>query len=676
MTLQNSSAERPRRAGYFFFLLRQNWPAIVTNSIIFLLLNVVFLAMMYAVMLPETIREWSASAAGEQIARNVRSTLDGMAVANTVIASLLAVLWGGTALSYLNNKVGVNFYHALPRRREILYLEEAAVKFICLAVPLFVSCLIAVPVTGAMVGKWASGYAVQLFRCAGYGTLYFALYFSIMLFAASFTGTGFARILTAGYTVFMPSGVLGCVILVLSMNAVHRTYDGLYELALRLLLPYRTIFTVSELDEKLNAQFSDNAWEILLTIGLTLVFLAVGLLIYRRRKSELSGTPVLLPVASGIIKYTGVFCAAVLMGTIFKLLDGWFMLGAGIGALLALMVINTILTKSAKQMFAGWKGFLIFLAVFIAFYLVFGLDLVGLDTHVPSSAFIRGGRVAVDGTSYTLTRGEADRFGADLEACLKKAERETDVYDDYYYGDYHYPTAEENRIWVYIGLDCGLFEAGYRLSVCPTDEEGGALIRDILYLEDFERAYFRTDTKWDQAQLEQLDYTLWLGSPYDGVKAESARITGMPEILGRMIECFRADREGFFQTPVIAWIQYDSVYNSNYRDYDYYINGSFPCYGVGDEFLDDVAAMAESVTVNYNDEVRYETTDRAKIREILASAVLQDSYSSFTMIEPGWTLMIDFVEGEEGYRYGDYYDKYGYAVRGFFLEGKVPAFLQ
>ena len=524
MTLQNSSAERSPRAGYFFFLLRQNWPAIVTNAIVFLMLNVVFLAMMYAVMLPESFREWSAATAGEHIARDVKSTLDGMTVANTVIASLLAVLWGGTALSYLNNKVGVNFYHALPRRREILYLEEAAVKFICLAVPLLVSCLIAIPVTGAMVGKWASGYAVQLLRCAGFGTLYFALYFSIMLFAASFTGTGFARILTAGYTVFMPSGVLGCIILVLSMNANHRSYEGLYDLALKILLPYRTIFTVTELDEKLGDPLSDTVREIVLTIGLTAVFLAVGLLIYRRRKSELSGTPVLLPVASGIIKYTGIFCAAVLMGTIFKLLDGWFLLGAAIGALLALMVINTILTKSAKQMFTGWKGFLIFIAVFAAFYLVFGLDLVGLDTHVPSSALIRGGQVSVDGTSYKMTNEEADRFAKDLEICLKKAEgEETDVREYYYY-----PTEEENRIWTYIDLDCGLFEAGYRLSVDPTDEAGAALIRDILYLEDFERAYFKTDTKWDRTQ---LDYTLWLGSPYDGVKAESARITGRPAIL-------------------------------------------------------------------------------------------------------------------------------------------------
>ena len=85
--------------------------------------------------------------------------------------------------------------------------------------------------------------------------------------------------------------------------------------------------------------------------------------------------------------------------------------------------------------------------------------------------------------------------------------------------------------------------------------------------------------------------------------------------------------------------------------------------------------MIESVMVSYNDEVRYETTDRAKIREILASAVLQDSYSSFTMIEPGWILTIDFV-GEDGYWYSEYLEKYGYSVRGYFLEGKVPAFIQ
>ena len=135
--------------------------------------------------------------------------------------------------------------------------------------------------------------------------------------------------------------------------------------------------------------------EIIGTLLVTAAFFTAGYLIYRKRKSELSGQPVLSKIAAGLIKYTCMFCAAALFGLIFYVfVDSyiWYCVGAVIGALLIMMLINVILTKSAKQMFQGISGMGIFSVAFVAFFICFGVDAVGYDRYIPSAAMTKSGR--------------------------------------------------------------------------------------------------------------------------------------------------------------------------------------------------------------------------------------------------------------------------------------------
>ena len=117
MTSQRSLRENryttPR--SYFAFLLKQNWPVLITNVIILILLNIIPLYMFIG---DGEILELS------EIKRVLRMTefAQAMRAVNTIVGSLMAVVWGCGCMSYLNSKSNVHFYHSIPMTRTKLYI--------------------------------------------------------------------------------------------------------------------------------------------------------------------------------------------------------------------------------------------------------------------------------------------------------------------------------------------------------------------------------------------------------------------------------------------------------------------------------------------------------------------------------------------------------------------------
>jgi|GEM_PF-5291070 len=698
MTSQSSSVKGRSRTEYFFFLLRQNWPTLVANMIIFLLLNVVILSMVLNNIRTDALRY---SFPLKQATENVADLLTGLRVANTVVASLLAVLWGSTSMTYLNNKVSVNFYHAIPRRRESLYVQEILAKLVCLAVPALLSALIAIPITGVLAGEWAAGSAATLLGTAGYAILYFTLYFSIMCFAATFTGTAFARILAAGFVVFMPAALIACTTLILELHANYASYEFLLTWALRIFLPYRTLgLVLSHTTDFLDVIHP--AREIVGTLCLALAFYLAGLLIYRRRKSEGSGTPVLSRAASGLIKYTSLFCAAVLMGSLFRLMEGWFWLGAAFGALLAFMVINTILTKSAKRMFAGWRGFAIFLAAFLAFYLIFGLDLVGLDAYVPGKAMVRGATVTVNGASYTLNEAEADAFAEALDGYLQADRAGSltsrtvtsvkigELYEKYDGTLYAPETKEIRDSWYFLSYNAALYmqvslktamgiPVEKRFNLEKYSAEGDAILTLIADSSGFAEAYFQHMDDWSGP----IELKHWFGSNAGGMERESREYASVPQELKKLRAECAALGMAYFQRPALSTLSGD-VMGSRYLWFEYLR------YGAAEEDLEPLMAMVSSVAVaNLTEGTVTVYTDETSMRQILSACVLADSGDSglcFTRTESDWGVSIRFTDKipangadytddfGDGYAIPDYYEGQ-YTIPAFFLYGHLPAFL-
>ncbi len=388
MTAQKySDKHAPRR--YFGFLLRQNWPALVTNSIFLVVINVLILSlsisdrMMY-------LTEFTFESRLIQLLEDYR-------VINVVIASLLAVLWGTNTMQYLNSKVGIHFYHSLPITRESHYIQEVGCKILWFVLPMGGSSLLGYLATGVITGRFGADVAGVFLETFLYSTVYFLVFYAIMIFCASFTGTGFARLLSAGMIVFMPSLLILTLYMLLDYSAQYADYSWLLEFAGRILLPSRAVMVATD-----EANFSVPL-DLTVTVLVAAVLFILGCIIYKRRKSELSGTPVLSKIAAALMKYSAMFVASTLLALAMEdLASGIFgvVIGCIVGALLSMMLMNTILTKSAKKMFSGVPGLVATCLSFALLFAVLGGDLLGFDRYVPASNLVCSVDIEVYNVGY------------------------------------------------------------------------------------------------------------------------------------------------------------------------------------------------------------------------------------------------------------------------------------
>ena len=660
-SLRDNRYVTPR--SYFGFLVKQNWPVLITNLIVLILLNIIPLYMFVG---DGEILELS------EIKRVLRMTefAQAMRAVNTIVGSLMAVVWGCGCMSYLNSKSNVHFYHSIPLTRTRLYVYESLTKFVCYVLPFAFATLVSIFIMGVRVmwDWWVIGIQLSGFV---YAVAYFFLYFCIMVFAASFTGTMFARIMNAGLAVFLPSAIIACLVVIFDYSAVYSRYDWALEVATKILFPVRTVITL--LGEDANVPL-----ELLLAVGIGVVLWLIGALIYKFRKSELSGTPVISKVAAGVIKYTCMFCASVVGGMFFEAIangTGWFICGALTGALLAMMLINTILTKSAKQMFCGLPGFGIFCAAFIAVFVLFGMDLGGVDRYVPAATFVKYVQVSMDDVSLTVeNRDDVKRITDAVRKYIKEnpqpetapdslflAEK-ADLSRDYKGSELTYEEtlvleqvdyATHRQHLVNIRFVTGLgfvYEKVIRIYPAYTDDEGVELLTAIADSKKFADAYFGgvpSDVSVYVTLENQINYeqiSSWTEKGYPGrLDAMRAKFNGM--------EYFQ---RGAFMTMSCRGAD----------DNEWYATYTYPVYEPTESEWNDFLKSIKYVYVLNNETgemTKYE--DEESIRAICETTSFLRWNAGFTLLEPTYTVSVF------------YDDEYCAERGGAFVRGLVPDFI-
>lgn len=666
MTLQKSSRENryvtPRT--YFGFLVKQNWPVLITNVIVLVLLNILPLYMFVG---DGEILELSQV---KQYLR-MKEFTETMRAVNTIVGSLMAVVWGCGCMSYLNSKTNIHFYHSIPMTRTKLYVYESLTKFVCYVLPLAFSTLLSITILGIRVAWdwWIVGIQLSGFV---YSVAYFFLYFCIMVFAASFTGTAFSRILSAGLVVFLPSAIIACLAVIFSYRAVYSSYDWALEVAAKILMPVRTVIVV--IGEDVNV-----ALELLIAVVFGLVLWLIGACIYKFRKSELSGTPVISKAAAGVIKYTCMFCASVVGGMFFEAIasgTGWFICGALTGALLSLMLINTILTKSAKQMFRGLPGFGAFCAAFVAVFVLFGIDLVGFDRYVPAPAFVKYVSVSVDDvTVHIEEKDDVKRLTEAARAYIKaNPKRETapdslflvekaDISRDYKGSELTFPetqvleqvdyvTRRQHPVYLRFVTKLGfVYEKTIRIYPAYTGDEGVELLSAIADSKEFAEAYFGgvpSDVLVHVTRDNQVNY--------EQIRAWNEN--GYPERLAAMRQEFNGMK--YFQRGTFMTMSCRGA-----DDSQWYATYTFPVYEPTEsewrEFLGDI----EYIYVLNNDTgemTKFE--DKESIRTICESTSFLRWNAGFTLLDPTYSVSLFYKDDVCAER------------SGAFVRGMVPDFIK
>ena len=348
-----------------------------------------------------------------------------------MMAAVFGIFFAMAMFAYLTNPRATNGMHAMPIRREGLFLTHYLAGLFCQVVTLLVSFALAALVTAAF-GVF-DGYAVGMglllcvllvlffysfgvlcMVCVGqilagavfYGILNF-LFVGMEVLLRSFAGNflyGYD-----GRSSAFSTAPLSPPVEIASSLSVSYVYDGIDPIGVRVL--YLGTFAAYA--------------------AAGLVLAALALLLYRKRRSEMTGNTVAIGWLRPVFKYGVALCSAFSLGQllsyfVFELTDSTYTAGALIGTIACMIFAGLIgyyaaemlLKKSFRVFKTSWKGALATSAVLILIGLSFPLDLTGYQTRVPEQSDIVSATVNLYGGNVS---GSFNLSGQESIALLRDA---------------------------------------------------------------------------------------------------------------------------------------------------------------------------------------------------------------------------------------------------------------
>lgn len=323
----------------------------------------------------------------------------GLGLGMAVIFGLLSAM---AVFSYLYNNRSVGLMHALPVRREGLFLTS------------YLSGL------AFLVGPNLIVFLLSLFAELGTGTLAFSslftwlvvesllcfFFYSFAVFCGMLTGHILAQ--PAFYIIF--NGLAAGVALLLQSVAEQflfgfTGFTGLEVAATWLTPVLRLLGSMSvyyDYESPVARPLTVYPESVARFSGLSVVFFyafiglvltVLALLLYRRRQLETAGDVVSVRWVRPIFKYSVGACSAMALGTLLYVIfssvvpeSAWvlllFML---IGGFVGYFIAEMLLCKSARVFRRGWKGCLVLLACVVVSMCALELDLGGFERRVPDA---------------------------------------------------------------------------------------------------------------------------------------------------------------------------------------------------------------------------------------------------------------------------------------------------
>ena len=348
-----------------------------------------------------------------------------------MMAAVFGIFFAMAMFAYLTNSRATNGMHAMPIRREGLFLTHYLAGLFCQVVTLLVSFALAALVTAAF-GVF-DGYAVGMglllcvllvlffysfgvlcMVCVGqilagavfYGILNF-LFVGMEVLLRSFAGNflyGYD-----GRSSAFSTAPLSPPVEIASNLSVSYVYDGIDPIGVRV--------------------FHLGTFAAYAAAGLVLA--ALALLLYRKRRSEMTGNTVAIGWLRPVFKYGVALCSAFSLGQllsyfVFELTDSTYTAGALIGTIACMIFAGLIgyyaaemlLKKSFRVFKTSWKGALATSAVLILIGLSFPLDLTGYQSRVPEQSDIVSATVDLYGGNVS---GSFNLSGQESIALLRDA---------------------------------------------------------------------------------------------------------------------------------------------------------------------------------------------------------------------------------------------------------------
>ena len=358
-----------------------------------------------------------------------------------VMGAVFGIFFAMAMFAYLTNPRATQGFHSMPVRRETLYATNYLTGLVCMVSALVLAFALA-GITAACFG------ALDL---AAFGTACLAAVLSVLFFYSfavlcmMFTGQILAAPVFYGILNFLAVG----------MEYLVRNFAGnfLYGYSgysapetFAFLSPAWELVCVLDVSNvaRVDRILSDGTYQVirggeymLSGLGVLGIYAAVGivlavlgLLVYRRRASEATGSIVTVAWARPIFKYGVAVCSAFSLGQLIYFLvfglnlhNGQYSLPGTIACmlftgLLGYFAAEMLLHKSFRVWRTGRVGALVFSAVLVCFGVGMSLDLTGFEGYVPAAEQVESVSVYLSSTGdYFHGRlSEPESVGAALAA--------------------------------------------------------------------------------------------------------------------------------------------------------------------------------------------------------------------------------------------------------------------
>lgn len=367
------------------------------------------------------------------------------------ISFVFGLFFAMLAFSHLTQSRATNGFHALPVRRETIFLTAYLTGLFCQLSTILVTYLLGAAVSAPLhLSFWSVTGAAM-----GSAMLEAVFFYSFAVLCMVMTG----QILAAPVFYFVGN------ILVPGMEYLLRNfagnflygYSGHTDVALGFLSPPLYMYTMCtevaiasietcESDSYYVTAYALERGSLMILAAYALaglVIALIALLLYRTRKSEMTGSTVAFPWATPIFKYGVAFCTAVALGQfLYYFLFGQYrssgndslpgtilcMVAAG---LVGYFVAEMLIRKSFRVFRAGAKGAAIVALALVLLGVAMSFDLTGYEKHVPDESEIESVYYTFSGMT-SVTTDDADtirRLTAAHQAIVKNRNEQARIAD-------------------------------------------------------------------------------------------------------------------------------------------------------------------------------------------------------------------------------------------------------
>ena len=337
------------------------------------------------------------------------------------MAAVFGLFFAMLSFSHLFSARATNCYHALPLRRETLFATSYLSGLFCQLIALL-PAFAATAYPFLPSGPYAFPHWDVLGAALGGAAMEIVFFYSFAVFCVMFTGVSLAA----------PVFFLVGNVLVSGVETMLRTFAGQFLYGYVFdgfsLGPFSPFFFLWRRLQVFYAYKSGTdivsgcelrGFSCLYVYAATgLVLAALSLLLYRRRKSELSGSIVAFPWAVPVFKYGVAFCAALVLGQLSYLaffaqnlsserhsLPGTILCML-VSGLAGYYIAEALVKKSLRVLRSGARGACIVAGVLVLLGVTMTYDLTGYESRIPDVNDIAEAYVDFGGRTW-FTAGDS-----------------------------------------------------------------------------------------------------------------------------------------------------------------------------------------------------------------------------------------------------------------------------